>query len=207
MSDVVAKKTFGRNAVYGVRRNIPFTIKINEPIDKALKEETQRRIQLNPEITDPREQFKAAQLGYEILNDWFLNKSIGNDQVKNVADMALKESYLKLKEQNQILLEENKTLINPDNYQDLLNDHNILLRKLESAERLIESLQRTTENGQFVLQLQTAKSEIERLNIENKSLKNTIREIGISIQNVSGYFYNKAFSELKTKIITILTNI
>lgn len=207
MSEIVAKKTFGRNAVYGTPRNIPFTVKINDSIDKALKAEVQKRIQLAPEITDPREQFKAAQLGFEILNDWYLNKSIGNTDIQNVADMALKESYLKLKEQNQILLDENKTLINPENYQGLLNDNEILLRKLETAERLIESLQRTTENGQFVLQLQNAKSEIERLTNENKSLRNTIREIGIAIQNVTGYYYNKAFSELKSKIISILSNI
>lgn len=207
MAEIIKKNAFGRIAVYGTPRDIAFTVKINEPIDKALKEETQRRVQLNPEITDPRQQFKAAQLGFEILNDWFLNKSIGNSDIKNVADMALKESYLKLKEQNQKLVEENKALINPDNYQGLLNDNEILLRKLETAERLIESIQRTTENGQFILQLQNAKSEIERLTNENKSLKNTIREIGIAIQNVSGYYFNKAFSELKSKIISILSNI
>lgn len=206
MSDIIEKKQFGRTAVYGTARNIPFTIKINEDIDKALKEETLRRVQLSPEITDPREQFKAAQLGYEILNDWFLNRNIDSD-IKKVADMALKESYQKLKTKYDTLLEENKKLIDPERYQSALEDNETLLRKLENAERLIESLQRTTENGSLVLQLQSKQSEIERLTTENKNLKNIIRQIGVSIQNVSGYFYNKAFSELKTTIITILTKI
>lgn len=206
MSEIVEKKQFGRTAVYGKPRNIPFTIKITDELDAKLKEETQRRNNLTPEVTDPREQFKAAQLGYEIINEYFLNKSIDKGLVK-VADMALKESYLKLKDKYEALLAENKTLIDPERYESALQDNQALLRKLETAERLIESLQRTTENGSLVLQLQTKQSEIERLTSENKSLKNTIREIGICIENVSGYFFNKAFSELKTKIISILTNI
>ena len=194
------KKQFGRTMVYSEPRDIPFTAKITSKIHEAIKEETARRVSLSSEA-DPRLQFKAAQLGYEILQSWYEDYQLRkeNPDLNNeTAHNAVKKVYQNLKSKHSDLLAEYKKLENAENekYTQLFEENQKLKADLENALKSANTLQTVT--NPVLMNL-----EIERLNSEVLKYKTMLKEIGLAIHNVTGYYYNKAFSELKSKIITI----
>ena len=198
------KKQFGRTMVYSEPRDIPFTAKITSKIHEAIKEETARRVSLSSEA-DPRLQFKAAQLGYEILQSWYEDYQLRkeNPDLNNeTAHNAVKKVYQNLKSKHSDLLAEYKKLENAENekYTQLFEENQKLKADLENALKSANTLQTVT--NPVLMNL-----EIERLNSEVLKYKTMLKEIGLAIHNVTGYYYNKAFSELKSKIITIITNL
>jgi hypothetical protein len=198
------KKQFGRAMVYSEPRDIPFTAKITSKIHEAIKEETARRVSLSSEA-DPRLQFKAAQLGYEILKEWhddFQLRKENPDLVNETAHNALKEAYRNLKVNYERILSTNDLQTESENvrYSVLFDENQKLKADLENALKSKNTLQTVTDTGQMHL-------EVERLNVEVLKYKTMLKEIGAAIHNVTGYYYNKAFSELKSKLILIITNL
>lgn len=206
MSDNI-KKQFGRAAVYDEPREIPFTTKITSKIHDAIKAVTAKRVEQSG-ITDVRLQPKAAQLGYEILKDWFDNYTF-KLQNPNIPDSLpeLKAEILRLQNENNILILQSKNSIDESEYQQLTNENERLNSELGTVTDELNTLKYLSSSGSSMSIIKNKDAEITKLKEEAQKYKNYIQEIGAAIQLTSGYYFNRAFSELKDKIILILTKL